>query len=57
MPRTYKSQKANLWTEKTLQDALAEKQALGTSDRQLAKKYRIPRTSLARHFAGNVGKR
>ena len=39
MPRTCKPRKTNHWTERTLQDALAEKQTLGISDRQLAKEY------------------
>ncbi|XP_066926658.1 uncharacterized protein [Clytia hemisphaerica] len=43
--------------EKALEDAIAERKTLGTSYRDLANKYNVPKSTIERHINSNIGNR
>ena len=55
MPRTYEP-KGKQWSQRKLEDAVAERKNLGTPMRKLAKKYGIPRITLSRRLMCEVRK-
>ena len=55
MARDPKPRPNRHWTQKALQDALAEHKELKTSVRDLEKKYNVPRSTIDRYINGNPG--
>lgn len=55
MPRTYTPRSKKLWSDKALEDAIAERKAANTSFRDLQKKYNIPKSTLERHLNKKPG--
>ena len=56
MPRKHKANRRPHWSDRALEDAIAERKNARTSFRELAKKYNVPKSTLERHINGNIGK-
>ena len=51
MPRNYLKKEKTYWSNRALEDAIAEKTQLGTSFEKLSKKNKIPFDTLHRHIS------